>query len=338
MSTGHSSISISSRVSAAAAVAPVPVRLGRRRVYILPTREGLLFAVMLVVMLLGSVNYNNSLGYMLTFLLGSLALVSILHTWRSLAGLTVRAGRVQPVFAGGLARFSVCLDNRAQPARHALTLRRHQAAPDDRVCTRLAANQTRCVELAVPAPVRGWLPLGRVVLASRYPLGLFRAWANLDLGAKALVYPAPRGRRGLPPSLLAAQRESGVQGSGGDDFAGFRDYLPGDSPRRVHWKAAARGQGMPVKLFGGGGACDLELRWQDVQGAPEARLAQLCRWVLDAERQGHRYALAIPGTRIGPASGEAHLHRCLRALALFGVERGSQASGAGGSGARSRAR
>jgi len=61
-----------------------PVRLDLRRIFILPTRSGIIFGLILMAMLIGSINYNNSLGFLLTFTLVGLGLVSILHTFRNL--------------------------------------------------------------------------------------------------------------------------------------------------------------------------------------------------------------------------------------------------------------
>lgn len=297
------------------------VALTRRRVYILPTRYGLGFAAVILAMLLGSANYSNSLGYVLTFLLGSLGLVSLLHTYRNLAGLVVRAGKVKPVFAGGTAHFGLSLDNRDGPARHAIVLSRSEArasAPpvlEDPV----PADILHHVELPVPTHRRGWLHLGRVTVSSCFPLGLFRAWSHVALDEACLVYPAPAGERRLPDAASDPVPRGGAHGTGREDFSGFRDYFPGDSPRQIHWKAVARGQGVPVKLFAGAGTTHLHIRWSDTSGpAVETRLAQLCRWVLGAESGGYRYSLELPGQAIPAGNGDRHLHECLKALALFG--------------------
>ncbi len=141
----------------------------------------------------------------------------------------------------------------------------------------------------------------------------------MALDAACLVYPAPAGDRRLPDAASDPVPRGGAHGSGREDFSGFRDYLPGDSPRQIHWKAVAREQGVPVKLFAGAGTTHLHIRWNDTSGRPlEARLAQLCRWVLEAESGGFRYSLELPGQTIAAGNGERHLHECLKALALFG--------------------
>src|SRR5258706_16381309 len=76
-----------------------PVTLAQRRIFILPTRQGYAFAVTLLVLLVASINYALSLGFVLTFSLASMAGVAMLHTWRNLAHLKLRPGRCDAVFA-----------------------------------------------------------------------------------------------------------------------------------------------------------------------------------------------------------------------------------------------
>jgi len=87
-----------------------PVTLVQRRIFILPTRHGYVFALVLVVLLLASINYSLSLGFVLTFLLASMVGVAMLHTWRNLAHLKLRPGRCDPVFAGETAYFGVTIE------------------------------------------------------------------------------------------------------------------------------------------------------------------------------------------------------------------------------------
>jgi hypothetical protein len=64
---------------------PAPIILTQRRVYVLPTAAGLSYGTALIVILLGAMNYNLSLGHALVFLLAGLGVVTILHTfatWR----------------------------------------------------------------------------------------------------------------------------------------------------------------------------------------------------------------------------------------------------------------
>lgn len=299
----------------------------RRRVYIFFTRPGLLFLLTLFVMLLGAINYTNSMAYLLTFLLGSLLLVCILHTHRNLRGLVVRLADAEPVFAGETARFPLLLDNRAGGPRIALairerTRRRWRKRNDDDAPLELdvPAGELSRALFEVKTTQRGVLRLPTLTIDTHWPLGLVRAWSYLDADAECLVWPRPAGARPLPAAETSdIEQIAGVE-SGTDDFSGFRAYQPGDSPRRIDWKALAREQGLLVKRFSGSGSRRITLRWAEAgpEQGTEACLSQLCRWVLDADAEGFLYALEIPGARIPHGSGAAHRIACLSVLARFG--------------------
>ena len=293
-----------------------PVTLGRRRVYILPTRTGLVFALILLAMLIGAVNYQNSLAFVLTFLLTGLSVVSMIHTFRNLHALTLRAGHPQPVFAGEQARFSINVENQGGRDRYALNL---LLGDQDPVTLDLPQNGGQWLTLPLPSQRRGLLLPGPITIYTRFPLGLFHAWSFVHLDMPCLVYPRPATRRGLPRELLHSQGAVGDQGNGSDDFSALRSYHVGDSLRHVHWKAVAREQGLLTKQFGGGVTEELWLRWEQTGSLSlEERLSLLTRWLLEADALGLAYGLALPDREFKPARGEAHRRRCLKALALFG--------------------
>jgi len=294
-----------------------PIRLGQRRVFILPTGAGLFFAIALAVMLLGAINYTLALGHALVFLLAGIALNGMVHTFRNLHGLVVTPGRCAPVFVGETAHFPLHLGNERATPRLALEL---EAAPGaGQIRADITGGETLRLALPLPAGRRGWLILPPVRLWTRYPLGLFRAWSYLQPELRCLVYPAP-----LSSPLPAAgpTPRGGEQGGdgGAEDFAGFRPRQPADSPRHVAWKASARDPARPllVKQFAGGAQVELRLDWDLTDPAlpPETRLSLLTGWVLAADALGARYALRLSGSDIAAGSGEQHRRRCLETLAL----------------------
>lgn len=293
------------------------VILVHRRVYIVPTRLGLLFGATLVILLIGSINYSLSLGFALTFFLAGLGLAGMVHTARNLARIAVSAGRAEAVFAGESAQFRLYLDGRARYDRPAI-LARHVSGGSQLVVD-IPAHGIAQVVLAVPAQRRGSLPLGRVLLETRFPLGMFRAWSYVEPDARCLVYPKPE-RSPLPrPSAEAAAGALRSQASGNDDFSGLRTYQLSDSPRHVAWKAVARSDDMLTKQFTGEAAAQLWLDWRllPVALGLEQRLSRLAGWVLAAERNGAIYGVRLPGIEIAPARGDAHAAACLQALALY---------------------
>jgi uncharacterized protein (DUF58 family) len=294
-----------------------PLRLGQRRVFIIPSRGGLLYAVALIVMLIGAINYNLALGHALVFLLAGLGLAGMVHTFRNLYGMVITPGRCMPVFAGETAHFQLTLDNQRATPRLSLELQAEGGAPVD---TSLAGNASGQVGIPLIAGRRGWLSLPKVRLSTRYPLGLFQAWSYLQPEMRCLVYPQPLASPLPPPQATAASGER--HGDGGqEDFAGFRTRQPADSPRHVAWKASARDGGerpLLVKQFAGGAQSELQLAWQLTAPAldDESRLAILTGWVLAAEAAGLSYSLSLPGTEIPSGQGDGQKQRCLEALAL----------------------
>jgi uncharacterized protein (DUF58 family) len=294
------------------------VSLNQRRVYIIPTRSGFVFALVLLAMLIGAINYQNSLAFLLTFLLGGLAVVSMVHATRNLVGLRILAGHPRPAFAGEQARFPISVESPLGQRRIALKI----YLPDQPPLTfDLEENGGRWLELPFPSETRGYLSPGRITLYSRFPLGLFHAWSYIHLAMPCLIYPRPDNEHDLPPLSAQEQGPGDSRGRGNDDFTSLRPYHVGDSMRHVHWKALAREQGMLTKQFGGGGNEELWLHW-DLLGnlGVEARLSRLARQVLDADGLGLAYGLAIPDRIIPPSRGDGHRHRCLEALALFGMK------------------
>lgn len=297
-----------------------PIILTQRRIFILPTGAGFLFASALALMLLGAINYNLALGHALVFLLAGLGVTGMVHTFRNLAGLCITGGRAEPVFAGETAHFPLHLSNDRNVPRLGLEF---QAGDDAVVTCDLQPNGYCRVDLPLPARQRGWFRLPRVRLSTRFPLGLFVAWSYPQPNMRALVYPRPL-ESPLPP--LAPASASGDQrgDAGQEDFAGLRLHQAADSPRHVAWKAVARDfehRPLLVKQFAGGSQNELWLDWHDLPpGADvETRLAILAGWVLAADAATVLYGLRLPGIELKPAQGAEHRAHCLEKLALFGI-------------------
>lgn len=289
-----------------------PVVLSHRRIFILPTKRGLGLALLLAIQLLTAINYNNNLAFILTFLLAGIALLGTLHGFRNLAGLRVRPGRAEPVFAGDPASFDIHLDNPTALHRFGLQIAHRNATPQS---LETLPGASTLVRLQVKAECRGWLDLPTVTVSSCFPLGLFRAWSPINLKQRALIYPKPANTR-LP--LPEMPHDGGAKRPNAGDFRGFQNYQPGDSLKRIHWKGVAKGQGVHVKEYRGEEHGEWYLDWAQTPGPDaEARLSQLCRWVIDAEQAGVRYGLRVPGLSITPGTGAMHSRRCLEALALF---------------------
>lgn len=296
-------------------------RLRQRNIYVLPTHAGLLFAAVVLAMLVASVNYQLSLGYALSFLVIAIGGIAMLHTWRNLSRLVLRAGRAEPVFAGEFVELSLIVRNTGAVERFALSFTAPQMVrPED---FDLAPRVEQIVSIALRVSQRGWQPIPRLTLQTRFPLGIWRAWTHWQPALGVLVYPRPE-PPGVPlPVLHASAGEGEARGSGEQDLAALRPWQPGDSPRRIAWKAMARtaSEDLIVRQYEGGDLGELSLDWDHLPADwdAERRLSRLTRWVLDADLLGARYALLLPGASLAADAGASHRIRCLETLATWGA-------------------
>ncbi len=298
------------------------------RIYILPTRSWTFLLAVMAAMWYAAISQTNSAAYLLMFFLGSLVMVSAIHAHFAMADLGVRVGKIPAVFVGETVRVPIEVLNFAHRRKVALAV-----APNGRVfkeathrhVPELPPHGSVSVELPLPGAIRGRLVLRRVALTTDFPMGFFRSWRYEDTEATCLVYPLPAGTMPLPLGTAVTADVVAGQGGGGDDFMGVRAYQTGESQRHVDWRAVARGQPYLIKQFSGAGSRRLWFEWMET--APlretEARLAQISRWIVDAEQAGYAYGIRLPDFEAEPSRGDGHYHRCLAALALFGLPPGT---------------
>jgi uncharacterized protein (DUF58 family) len=294
-----------------------PFTIPSRRVYILPTRLGLFYAGMIFLMFLGSMNYVNNLALGLTFILASVGLVAMHHCQRNLAGVCIGSAATDSVFAGQSAKFCVALESDVRQPRHDIIVATDGSASEPAA---VEPNDRTLISVEVSAPKRGRLTLDHLQVSSNYPFGLFRAWTHVHVPMSCIVYPKPAQRGIAPPPTETDTGGAQESRRGDEDFAGLRSFSPGDSPRRIAWKAYARGQELQVKQYAGTAVTSHFLDWDSLTGMNvEARLSQLTRWIEDAHAAGRAFGLRIPGAVIPANVGSAHRQRCLTVLALFEV-------------------
>lgn len=289
---------------------PLPIELHRRRIYIVPTGFGLGFTVLLLVMLVGALNYSNNAALLLTCLLGAASAASMLVAFRTLDGLHLQSIRASHAVAGQ--PIDVGFGFASQRTRCAVRL----DAGDVRTAFAVdAARGETAVTLSLSTEHRGWQTLPRLRVWTTWPLGLFRAWSWLHPEQAVLVWPRPEA--GGPPPGGHAEDEQRQRLHHGDDPATLRDYRRGDPIRHVAWKASARHHDLLVKDFEEPETRrDWQLDWRQLgRMENERRIARLARWLGEAQAQGRRYSLWLPGEPIETGSGPSHYERCMDALA-----------------------
>lgn len=309
-------------------------QLRGRRVFILPTRFGVLYGCFLLLILLASINYSNSLGHVLCFLLASMGQLAIHYTYRNMAKIELLNVHADTAFLGQSIPFHLTFSNPTNHDCYQISVSSKQSASrswnpfknltgyqyqQHQVLNSLTAQQATPHIIAVTSTKRGQQVLGQIRIATHFPIGLFNTWTYFNSGCAALVFPKPEGVLPLPSPKVVGLQSSGRPDKGLDDFSGFQPYRSGDPIHAIAWKALPRDNVLRTKQFSSTFSGDLTLSWQDTAELDdiEKRLSQLCRWLLDADNKGLDYGLDLPSLTVQPGQGHAHQQRCLTALALY---------------------
>lgn len=291
--------------------------LNRNKVYIFPTRWGFLYAAVLIALLLLAINYQISLAYYLAFLLTALGLVTILHTWLNLMGITITSPIAQPVFAGDTAQLKVSITNPKGNTRYAITVSTTKQAVDF-----YDIAQQASITLPFVAETRGWQPIPRLTIFTEYPLGLLRAWGFARHDSTLLVYPKPSKQHHIPPAMQAGDSDDATPHAtmqkGDDEFHGHRTYQQGDPIKHIDWKASSKREHMLLKEYASHMPEVVWYDWAQVDAQDiEQRISLLTRAVIDAHTDNKTYGLILPKQTLKADNTLAHYHACLKALALL---------------------
>ena len=295
------------------------VTLEQRRIYLLPTGRGFFLIITAVVLLLVGVNYQLSLAYVVAFLLAGLMQAALLTSYRNLRGLIVASGRSPQCRVGEDAAFPITLVS-PERAREGITLASQNSAKQwahSGPC-RLSTDERQAAPLSFRAGKRGLLPLARITVASRAPYGLIRAWSYVHFQWIALVEPIPEAP---PPALPKA---SGADGANtgrtqvAHDPDSLREFVPGDSLRRVAWKQVAKSGEWYTRTGDTGTRHEIDLSWQMTQITDtEARLSRMAAWLLRAHNENCAYSLSMPNAQLPLADGSQQFADASIVLAVY---------------------
>ncbi|MEO0437216.1 MAG: DUF58 domain-containing protein [Pseudomonadota bacterium] len=313
------------------------VVLDQRRIFIFPSATGFFFALCLLIMLVAAINYQNNMSYALTFLLANVFVIAVLHSYANLSGLNLTAVAAEDAFARQRTAFRLRVSSESSRGHYSVKLgwavpeeerRRRRflvglfSSPEMResIEVDVVAEGSQECRFHLQVGERGWYRPGRLRVESVYPLGLLRCWTWVDLDFCALVYPSPKAAPRQARATEGGDEGLQIDGIGDDEFAGIRDYRPGDSPRRIHWRSIARGQELLTKDFAAVVSDTCWLDWGAYQGlGDEDRLSALCHEVLNYHERNLTYGLRLPGKEVAPASGDRQCKLALRSLATYGL-------------------
>jgi uncharacterized protein (DUF58 family) len=301
--------------------------LQHRNIFIVPSKTGLLFCLVILLLWLLGINYQNNLVLGVCFLLLALLIVCMHHTFGNLSGLEISVVKTEPGFVGGQGRVTLLVKRSGN---------RHYEAIDifwpegNKVSVSLVGEDQAHFNLSVPLQYRGWYQPERLHIKTYFPLGLIVAWSYLDLDAPILAYPQAVSTNVQPTEQVLDDSDEVLNDAlvaGHEEFAGLREYEPGDTLRNIDWRAMARGQGLATRLYEDYVSQFYWLDWQQFEGmSREARLSRLCFCILQQANQNIEYGLRLPNLTIDPGISDEHQKKLLKALALFEWEQNQEAS------------
>ncbi|MBD3641965.1 MAG: DUF58 domain-containing protein [Marinobacter sp.] len=289
----------------------------QKNIFILPTGAGVVFGILLLVMLITGINYQNSLIYLTTFLLGALFVGAMQQTHRNLSGLQLTVTQPGEGFAGDEVPYRF----RASAGKGPAIAIRLSCEDSTLAPFHIPAGQARDVTLPVPSAHRGYLRPDMVRIETRFPFGLLKAWSWVRPISPAIIFPRPVAAPDAGSTVEDGDEDSAQHPTIGNDNADLRPWREGDLSQRVMWKRYARTGQMVVADWEGEQGNPQWLDFYAFAGADnELRLSYLAWQVLERAKGSTPFGLNLPGQVIEPDQGPAHVTRCLRALAVWGEE------------------
>jgi uncharacterized protein (DUF58 family) len=306
------------------AVAESEIELVQRRIYVLPSMRGWAVIAIAIILLLVGVNYQLSLAYVVAFLLGGLMQVALHATYRNLRGAIVRVGKSPRCIAGESLEFPITVLS-PERMREGISITRLiakgsalRASIVSSKRIRIATDAQAVYAIKVLASERGVVPLGRLLIESRAPYGVIRAWSYAHFEWVGLVEPKPEMPYPELPHTAGDDSQAHKKSDVAHDPDGLREYMPGDSLKRVAWKQVAKSGEWYTRTGEAGQRGEVDLDWNATNlSDTEARLSRIAAWVDRARNENAAFSLSMPNGYLALADSAPHHDEALMMLATF---------------------
>ena len=303
--------------------------LNSSNIMIYPTRFGLAYLGVVVLVFLLGTNYQNNIILLFSYLLASLFISVMLHSFYNFSQLRFYSVAKQQGYAEQPLYFVIKITT--EKTHYDINAHFTDKALNSQVeKIELCQQGSHELRLVYRTLQRGKHWLGRVTVFSEYSLGLFKSKSILDFGHYAIIYPKAKslisGQYQLSgqadePSLDSYQSTNSV---GTDDFSELKSFVRGESKARTAWKQLAKGQGHYSKHYQ---AEQSQLHWLKLSEMPsndvEIQLAYLSFLIGELTASNQSFGLQLSAElsnqsmNISPNSGLHHQQACLTALALY---------------------
>lgn len=300
------------------------MKLKSKKIYILPTRQGLIILSCLFISFIISISFGNPLAISCSFFFITTTLGTAFFTHKALLGVEIKFSKKSNFcFAEEMASIPFTFNSKQSLE----LLQLYFDKKEMNVLWPSQSDHTKAV-VAIPTTARGIIEFNQVTLKTDYPLGLFRSWIILPIDIEIVVAPKPFGN--LPLPYQNANRKDQI-GSGINSFTheeyyhGHRNYLEGDSWRRIDWIRQNRENKLQTKIFATQNAqrVKLTLSWlKEKNIEQELALGQLSQWVKYCTKKEIPYMLELEQENYCIGCREKGWSESLRLLATY--PRGAQ--------------
>ena len=310
------------------------VSLSHRTIYIVPTKAGLGALLIVIILLITGMNYQNNLMYLFAFWLLTLILWNFILGFYNVYQLTLTAVTAKNNYEGKPVQFQVALSTQQKHKKnsHQIFLQLNDffdvKKGGETAVFSLTKNDRQIWTVEAPAKQRGPLPLPRIYIYSTYPFGFAHAFSYIHLDLHAWVYPKPEeSKNAIKEGNGSSHQKQSTQQQQGVDFDALKPYESGDKMQRIHWQQYAKNGSLLTKKFTDESGDNVWIRWQDFPYmSTETRLRHLSFLIQQAADHRQPYGIDMPKERIAPHTGELHKHHCLLLLAKYGFENTESAS------------
>ena len=293
--------------------------LTHQKIFIFPSRFGIWFLLLCLLLFILGTNYQNNLMKLLCTFLLSVFLLHLFTSYINFSRLKIKALTASPSYAGSSGQLPVWIGYQHKKAQGIVHLSWWQQSDTEHIEVPLS-EQENTAAMPFKFEKRGIHRLNRLTLRCDYPLGLFKCWTHLDLDQQVTVYPKLQTCKIQLEQQLHLQDDESITShkGGNDEFYGFKDFDNSDTLSRVAWKQAAKSEKWQVKTFEQQRSTSGWLSLASSNNRQiESQLSDLSYQIVALSNENRTFGLSLPGVELKPQSGEKHKHNCLLALATY---------------------
>jgi len=244
-----------------------------------PTRAGWSFFALVFGVGFAALNTGNNLLYLVLALMLSFLVLSGVLSESALRGIAVRRRVPRELYAERDGWIRVEIHNRQRRvAAYALVVEDRIRTADGECpagrcfALRVEPGGRQLCSYRLRPEQRGELEFLGFLVFTRFPFGLFSKSLAIDAVERALVYPAVE-PLAVPPDFGAARGAGeGVAGprGRGAEVGGIREFVQGDPPRRIDWRASLRTRSLWVREVDSEHQAEVEVRLRTAARGPGA--------------------------------------------------------------------